>query len=245
MNINTTLITCTDENDIQSIGRMPFFSFNEEKFLWFPDGLDYSDYLEKLVFNVARRPKRLIAHLQRIFYCFYAHKSEQLFAAIIDFLVILNKRGEAISWRVVIGARSQLSSDQFQLLKDYLKNDGSDVHRLPANQHSIFTKGLLGVNKMIRENEQSFEKMDYDPLELARDHIEYSQLEEARQVLENAVVNDPKRVELQQELLGLYQSTRDSLGFNRMLAELNQLEINMVDEWGQLEGYFKGRSNNG
>ncbi len=245
MNINTNLITCGDESDTRSIDRMSFFSCDDEDFFWFQDAVGCTDFLGKLVFNVARKPKRLTAHLQRIFYCFKAHKSEQLFAAIVDFLVVLNKRGEAISWRVVIGAKSQLSSDQFQLLKSYLKNDQDEVHRLPANQYSIFTRGLLGVNNMVRQIEQPLENMDYDPLELARDHIEYSQLEEAKLVLERAVVSDPGRSELQHELLVLYQSTRDSLGFNRMFAELAQLEVNMVDEWGQLNDYFKGRNNNG
>lgn len=245
MNINTHLITCSDENNTQAIQQVLFFSFNEENFLWSPDTVVYADFLEKLVFNVARKPKRLITHLQRIFYCFHTHMSEQLFAAIVDFLVILNKRGEAISWRVVIGAKSQLSSDQFNLLKNYLKNDESEAHLLPGNQYSIFSKGLLGVNKIVKQIDHPDELMDYDPLDLARDHIEYSQLEEAKQVLEKAVMNHPERVELQQELLAVYQSTRDSIGFNRMLAELSQSGINMTDEWVQLNDYFKGRNNNG
>lgn len=245
MNIKPNLITCADENNIQSIEQVLFFSFNEENFLWSPDTVVYADFLEKLVFNVARKPKRLITHLQRIFYCFHAHLSDQLFAAIVDFLVILNKRGEAISWRVVIGAKSQLSPDQFYLLKNHLKNDESDVHLLPGNQHSIFTKGLLGVNKIVSQVESPNEAAGYDPLDLARDHVEYSQLEEAKQVLEKAVVDDPARIELQHELLVLYQSTRDAIGFNRMFAELTRLEINMADEWVQLYDYFKGRNNNG
>lgn len=245
MNNHTNLIICTDETDVQPVEQARFFSLQEANFLWSPEALVYTDFLDKLVFNIARRPRRLITHLQRIYYCFHTNLNEQLFAAIVDFLIVLNKRGQAISWRVLIGAKSQLSSDQFQLLKGYLKGDYGDINLLPGNQYSIFSKGLLGLNKMVQQIEQQREESGYDPLELARDHIEYSQLEEAKQVLEKAVLEQPARSELHHELLALYQSTRDSTGFNQMLTELTQSGFTITDEWMQLNDYFKGRNNDG
>ena len=44
--------------------------------------------------------------------------------ALVDFLFILNKRGEAISWRMLMGVKSRLNPERFLQLKNYLKNEG-------------------------------------------------------------------------------------------------------------------------
>jgi len=245
MSIDNNLIIRASENITELPITQPcFFSLQDIDLLWNPEVLVYTDFLEKLVFRIARKPKHLISHVQRIYYCFHTNLNEQLFAAIADFLFVLNKRGQAISWRILIGAKSRLNTDQFDVLKNYLKDEYADVNLLSGNRYSIFTRGLLGVNDMVKP----FKKPDqpvYDPLELARDHIEYSQLEEAKQVLEEAILEQPTRLDIHHELLVLYQSTRDSAGFNQMLSELTQLGVDMIDEWAQLDNYFKGRNSDG
>ena len=78
-------------------------------------------------------------------------------------------------------------------------------------------------------------------MELARDYIEYSQLDEAKHVLEMAILEQPERLEIHYELLTLYQSMRDSAGFNQMLIQLTHAGIDLIDEWTQLNIYFKGQ----
>jgi len=245
MTVDNNLIIRTSGNITEpSVTQARFFSLQDIDLLWSPEALVYTDFLEKLVFRIARKPKHLTTHIQRVYYCFHANLNEQLFAAIVDFLFVLNKRGLAISWRIIMGAKSRLNADQFDVLKDYLKDEHADASLLPGNRYSIFTRGLLGVNDMVQQLKKQ-EQFVYDPLELARDHIEYSQLEEAKLVLEKAVLEQPARLDIQHELLGLYQSTRDSTGFNQMLAELTQSGVKVIDEWAQLGNYFKGRNSNG
>ncbi|MDD2723064.1 MAG: hypothetical protein PHH59_03450 [Methylovulum sp.] len=244
MTVDTDLIVCKNEKKNSPVQGIGFFSLQDANMLWSPERLNYSDFLEKLVFRIARKPNALMPHLQRIYFCFHKNLNEQLFAAIVDFLVILNKRGLAISWRVLIGAKSILNAYQFKMIKDYLKDEHARFSLLTGNQYSIFTKGLIGVNNMISYIDKP-EKLDYDPLEIARDHIEYSQLEEAKHVLENAILKQPKRFELQHELLALYQSTRDPEGFNKMLNELKQSGFDIIDEWNQLNYLFKGQNSDG
>jgi len=244
MNNGISLITCDDNNERESSGLIRFFSLQDIGLLWYPDAFLYEGFLEKLVFRIARQPKSLIVHIQRIYYCFYNELNSQLFAAIIDFLVILNGRGQAISWRVVIGAKSRLSPDQFSELKNYLKSDHPDPSVLSGNRYTIFTRGLLGTNRLIQQAKKK-QGNSYDPLILARDHIEYSQLEEAKKVLENAILSDPDRPDLHHELIALYKSTRDTTGSNQMLAELTQAGIVITSEWKQLNDYLDGRNSNG
>ena len=244
MSIGADVIVCHNDNKNKPLQGIRFFSLQEANILWSPELLDYSDFLEKLVFRIARKPKDLISHLQRIYFCFHKDLNEQLFAAIVDLMVILNKRGQAISWRVLIGVKSHLNSDQFQELKDYLKDEYSRPHLLKGNQYSIFSKGILGMSVMINYVDK-LNKFDYDPLEIALDHIEYSQLEEAKYVLEKAILQQPTRLELHHELLALYQSTRDPEGFTKMFDELKQSGFDIIDEWNQLNNLFKGLSKDG
>ncbi|MGZ8191432.1 MAG: type IV pilus assembly protein FimV [Methylococcaceae bacterium] len=238
------LITYNNGNETEPSKLDRFFSIENTGCLWSAETLDYDDFLEKLVFSIARKPKCLITHLQRIFFCFHKNLNEQLFAAIVDLMIILNKRGQELSWRMIIGAKSRLSPDQFDTLKDYVKDDLADATLLLGNQYSILSKGLVGVNTLIQQIETS-NAPGYDPLEIARDHIEYSQLEDAKKVLEKAILKQPTRQDLHHELLELYQSTLDSAGFYTMQAEIAQSGVDTTAEWSQLDTYFKGRNNNG
>ena len=96
---------------------------------------------------------------------------------------------------------------------------------------------------MIQQIEK--EEKEDDPLAIALDYIEYSQLDEAKQVLEEAILVRPERLDLRQELIDLYRLTGDSNGFHQMLAKLTRLGISITDDWNQLNNYFEGQNNNG
>lgn len=243
MNGSMNLIVSNDESTANHLPRFRVFYVTDKDFLQSAGHLDDKELLEKLVFNIARKPRHLLTHVQRIYHCFEKSWSEQLFAAVTDLLIVLNGRGRAISKRVVFGTMSRLSEEEFLVFKELLEGK-TKASQLLGNQYSIFSKGLNGVNNLIQQSEQNA-KPDYDPLELAWDHIEYSQLEQAKHVLEEAIIADPLRAELQLELLSLYRSTRDFKGFSQMLNQLQQSGVNMVNEWAGLNDYFKGQENNG
>jgi hypothetical protein len=79
---------------------------------------------------------------------------------------------------------------------------------------------------------------DIDPLELARDFIDYSQLAQAQLVLEAAVFKQPDRLELHKELLAIYRSTRDKAGFHEMFNKLTQTDFALPEGWQLLDVYF-------
>jgi hypothetical protein len=241
MKVDTLLVTYNG-NKTEPSELKRFFSLQDASCIWASEILDYEDFLEKLVFSIARKPRHLITHLQRIYFCFHKNLNEQLFAAIIDFMVILNKRGEEISLRMVVGAKSKLSPEQFNVLRNYLEDGSADATLLLGNQYSILTKGLVGDITLVQQVEK-IKVQGYDSLIIARDHIEYSQLEEAKRVLEKAILMQPERSDLHQELLELYKLTLDSVSFYIMMAEITQLEIGTTAEWDQLDIYFKGRNN--
>ena len=243
MKTNVDLIVCRDESTKPLIEKIPFFSRDEKNVFWLTD-LDDVVLLEKIIFSLARKPKQLDVHLRRIYYCLSNKMTDQLFAAIVDFLIILNGQGLSISWRVVLGTKDVLSESQFSVLNNYLKNITRNPASLSGNKYSIFSKGLNGSNNLVVLNDVT-PQMDYDPLDLARDYIEFSQLEEAKSVLEKGVFANPLRMDLQNELLILYRSTQDSERFEKTLAKMVGIGVTISDEWKQLNTYFKGRVNDG
>jgi len=233
-----------DEGDMDTLKDLQFFSLEDENLLWSEERMAYTGYLEKIVYRITRKPRNLICHLKRIYYCFNASLNDELFAALIDFLVVLDRRGQAISWRMIIGSRSRLNNKQFKMLKDFLKDNNANANLLIGNQYSVFARGFLGTDDLIRQIEAQ-NNHDYDILEIVRDYIEYSQLEEAKDVLESAVFQDLTRIDLQEELLSLYKSTRDETRFRTKLTELLQMDVKLSGEWDKLNTFFIGLKNNG
>ncbi len=237
MTIYSQLVTCSDEqNTANEATKFNMFLLSDSDAFNFTDNKLPDNYLKNLVFLVARKPKRLITHIQRIYHCYQTNLQEQLFAALVDLLVVLNKRGKAISQRMIIGAKSKLSEEQYKMLKKFMDED-FDVALLSGNQYSVFTKGLVGTRNLVQQIETS-DKQTHDPLELAHDYIEYSQLAEAKDILEKAIINQPQRLELHQCLLELYKATLDTSGFIKMFNIVSGLDVVMPSDWSTLQAFF-------
>jgi len=233
-----TLITCSEgQEDTYGFPKWnTIFLPSDSNTFNFVDNRLSEHVLKNLVFHISRKPRQLITHIQRIYYCYCANLPEQLFAALVDFLVVLDRRGTEISWRMICGTRSKLSRKQYKLLRTFMMNE-MDIALLVGNQYSIFTRGLIGTQNLVQQVSFSNERT-YDPLDLARDYIEYSQLAEAKDVLEKAIINDPHNLELHQSLLELYKSTRDVSGLRKMVEILAGLNITMPDGWNELLALF-------
>lgn len=240
MTLYSQLIACSNEqNNANEASEFNVFLLPDSDAFSFPNNKLPDNFLKNLVFLVAKKPKRLITHIQRIHHCYQSNLQEPLFAALVDLLVVLNGRGKAISRRMIIGTKSKLSDGQYKKLQTFM-TENFDVALLSGNQYSVFTKGLVGTGNLVQQIETS-DKQTYDSLALAHDYIEYSQLDEAKDVLEKAIVNQPQRLELHQCLLELYKSTLDTSGFTTMFNILAGLDVAMPDDWSTLQAFFNER----
>ncbi|MDD1622197.1 MAG: hypothetical protein LUQ11_12020 [Methylococcaceae bacterium] len=190
--------------------------------------------LNALVFKVRRNPKDLNAHLRRIYFCYQKRLSAQLFAALLDFVIILQGKGLAICRRMIGGSRAQLDSQQVATLIKAV--DDEDSRR--GNSFSLFTSGLVGTCELF-EYHQRGEK-EHDFLVLANDFIEYSQLEQAMDVLEMGITVSPDRQDLQEALLELYKSTRNRTRFEGFYKTLRETGVPLMDEWRSMAIFFEG-----
>jgi hypothetical protein len=242
MIIYSQLISCSDEHSsANEPTEFNMFLLSDSDAFNLTDNKLPDNCLKKIVFLIARKPKQLITHIQRIYHCYHENLQEQLFAALVDLLVVLNRQGKAISQRMIIGTKSKLSAEQYNILQKFMAED-FDVALLAGNQYSVFTKGLIGTRNLVQQIETS-EKQTHDPLELAYDYIEYSQLAEAKDILEKAIINQPQRLELHQCLLELYKATLDTSGFIKMFNIVDGLGVSIPNEWNALQAFFDERKN--
>jgi len=193
------------------------------------------DLYQQLVFKVLKKPKLLISHLQRIYLTYSLGMQDQLYAALVDLLWVLDGKGIELSGRMVKATQTHLTEQQVKMLGGFLNNTGL----LVGNKFSvcITEKGKdLIVEKNIKLDDS------YDPLDLARDYIEYSQLDEALKTLEEALILTPERLDIQSELLELLKVSRNIQEFTRIEQVFLDKEMELSVEWSQLAEYFSGIS---
>jgi hypothetical protein len=162
--------------------------------------------------------------------------SEQLYAALLDLLIILNNKGKLFSQRMIHGSRSQLDSAQLSKLSQ----TSLDWLTVIGNRYSLFTTGLIGKSELLVVTE--FEQEQHDYLILAEDFIEYSQIEEAMKILELGLTSNPARQDLQALLLEIYQMTRDSERFKLQYQSIRATGVPLIDEWQLLADSFEGKT---
>lgn len=195
-----------------------------------------SSSLNTLILKVCRKPGDLMAHLHRIYFC-YAHAlSEPLYAALLDLLIVLDGKGHDLCRRLIMGCRKQLDTEQWLALN----TANHQPQSLQGNKFCLFTQGLIGTTELLHVKRQ--QTVGRDPLLLARDFIEYSQLDAAMTTLEQALTTDSFRTDIQTLLLELYQSTSNHQRFQNQYDSMVKNAAPLIDAWRALAEVFAGKT---
>jgi len=210
--------------------------WDNEPLLFADESQAINSNLRTLSSKVSRKPIDLMAHLHRIYFCYRNALIDPLYAALLDFLIILNGKGRKISSRLIHGSRSQLDPNQIALLKNAL----ACTDRSQGNRFSLFATGIVGTTQLVEILHKEQEQHDY--LALANDFIEFSQLEEAMSVLEQGLNDYPERQDMQAALLELYKSTDSRERFNQMYESIKAVNVSLSDDWKMLADFFDGKT---
>lgn len=206
-----------------------------EALLFVDDQNDPHALLTKLVYRVSRRPKDLLSHLRRIYCCYQNHLPQQLYGALLDLLLVLNGKGQSLSQRLITGCRSRLEVKFWHALKVSC----SLPERLPANGYSLFSSGGIGSVYLVDYSHHNL--IEHDFLKLADDYIEYSQLNEAMEILEQGLRIEPERIDAQSMLLQLYKSTDSQDRFSTQYQLLLDGNAPLIEGWLALKQFFDGK----
>jgi hypothetical protein len=189
---------------------------------------------EHLAHAVAAAPGNLLRHTQRVFFHYRADDADGLYSALFDLFTALREKGRRLRRRLLFGAQPKLLPEQFEALNLWLSQAAPpDEKLMPKASAAVLSSGVEGACALVEVIEGA-KLAQRDPLLEAREYIEYSQIEEARELLESAVLDAPDREDLQAELLHLYLATRDFEHFRAMREKLTELITSLPDYWQTL-----------
>jgi hypothetical protein len=193
---------------------------------------EVSDYL---VFEIARSPRNLKNHMHRIWLQYDREEANLLFAALFDLWLALGGSGNTLFKRMLLGSETVLEASQFKWLLSLSDPKILRSSDTPEWLGSVLDSGFCGRLDCLDAAKESEETTNRDPLQEARECLEYSQVEQAQELLENALVSDSLREALHLELLDIYKSTRDLAALKKMQSRLkSDVDLTVLGKWEAL-----------
>jgi tetratricopeptide (TPR) repeat protein len=195
----------------------------------------------KLAHQITRSHNDLRSHVQRIFIFIEQAKPDAAFSGLVDLFLVLEDKGSALKKRMLLSAKQLLSEEQFDFLRQSLSLGLVSNTHLKKARYSILTDG--------RKSNESFihkvvlpEDRPTDVIEQARSYLEYGQIDQARIMLEQAILDEPEKVEYQQELLDIFQKLADRVLFISFYEQLLERKKVLPLLWQQLAEDFNYKS---
>jgi hypothetical protein len=113
---------------------------------------------------------------------------------------------------------------------------------LPLAAGSVLSKGVTGTTNLVQRL-GIVSSHGLDPLDEARNCLEYGQVDKAQCLLEAATLQAPEREALHRELLDIYRHTRDSDALVAMRRHIGALSVPVEDAWRETKRYLQACMN--
>lgn len=191
-----------------------------------------------LAHQIARKPRDLLAHVQRIRLAARHRLQPVLHGALLDLNIALGKRGPALRKHMLDVVAEVLPEQSRSYFGGLLEQGIHAYDPITDPGISVLCKGISGSVDFIEAGTGEDVRYHDTPLEQALASIESSQLEHAREVLEGAIYGGNSDPEQQQLLLDLYRKTDDRLHFSVLYSTLGEGQKFMPESWDGLADYF-------
>ena len=208
----------------------PAFYLAQRKELTLPEAVRSQWLGDALAHLVARTPKDLRRHVQRVLLHHAQGQGDALYAALIDLFIVLGAAGYALRERLFKASASLLSNDQQQFLVSHMDIGvlAGDMH-LPAPRSRLSLGATGSFDFITRDSSQK--RDERSPIEQANDYISYGQLDLAQATLEQALIENPNDDQVCVELIQLFQHTRDIEALSKLLTKLGDVAPTALSEF--------------
>lgn len=186
----------------------PAFAYAPTGPLYRPGSCDPLDAWRFLSSAVARDPLDLESHARRVALAASSQHAGQTFTALMDVFLALGDKGRNLRTQLLEMATPSLSSEDADFFRQALISGLSRGAGLPMGTHSVLDPGLMGRLDMVAHQRQQAAAQSV--AEQAAALVDQGDLAAARQLLEEAVLQNPDDLEASHELLGIYRHSRDS-----------------------------------
>lgn len=211
------------------------FKMTEETALQLPAAYETLPTWRLLSHHIRRYPMDLRAHVQRIMLVVERPLETFVAGSLLDLFLALGNSGVLLKTRMLELAKPHLPDSAYQFFAQHLE-ESSPTLKFTWFEGSMLATGLTSQPiPLLQVNRQPSIK-DYTSLwDEVQACLEYGQVEQAQTLLEQEVLAGRANEALQNELLTLYQSTRDKTAFNNTLTTMEAQDMEMISRWKDLQ----------
>jgi hypothetical protein len=196
----------------------PVFAYLRAGRLECPAGVDPITAWRHLSGQVARDPLDVEAHVRRVLLACRPPLAERIFGALVDLFLAFGDRARGLRRLLLDQAEPWLDPQDAHLLRIHLDSGLPRTVRLPVQDWSLFDNAVLGTAAMV--DLQRREVARETPFQQAMSLLEYGDLDGARGMLEEALLDAPQDDEVLRELLAIYRHSRDDAAKASMAERL-------------------------
>ncbi|MEY4749088.1 MAG: hypothetical protein RIQ60_1302 [Pseudomonadota bacterium] len=169
---------------------------------------------------VTRDGLDLEAHTRRILLACQPELRDHLFGALLDLFLCLQQQGRGLRQVMLDKARNHLDAEEIHFLEQHLEPGLSAQAQLPAQAGSVHDRGVLGSTQLVRHERVAARQLSGFEDAMAR--VDEGDLDGARVLLEDMLLDNPDQTDVSRELLNIYQYARDDAAKVAMQARLQQ-----------------------
>jgi len=200
--------------------------------------VDRDAALSCLGHRILGKPADLRAHVQRILLLVKDGDGAALYSALLDLMISLGANGRALKQQMLRLAEPLLAPATMAFFREHLDRgvapDDPQVRRVKGALLRV--SHVAGVPLVTRAGEQSTQLVSV--MDQANSLLEYGQLEQAVELLENALLQDPDQESEAELLLGLYRLLREEARWHGMCEQL-QINFNRLPAaWAKKPEHF-------
>ena len=211
------------------------FGLAGERQLQVDEGYDPVSAWRALSHHVVRYPRDLRAHAQRILLGQNNGEiADFLPGSLQDLFLTLENNGYPLRRRLLDLSEQHLTGEEFSYFSHWIKqNAKNDTTHHCWQIGSVLSSGNCGGESLLNqeEDEKDVAAAYIGVLEEARACLDYGQLDVAQQLLEDEILKSPTSIEIEQELLTIYQYSRNKDQFDILTNKLLEQGISLSDEW--------------
>lgn len=196
-----------------------------------------------LIHRIARSPNDLSAHVMRIQLCLRFKDPARLYGALLDLNIVLGRNGDRLKHRMLQLAKPVLSDKQLDFLFQNISESELLAETATESDYSVLSKGYTGQARFIEMRKAEPLVLLRTVVQQANDYLEYGQVQEAKQLLEQYIMREPWYRDLHENLLDIYWATRDLKACQDMYGRLSDKELPDQTIWRDMIKRLKNVEN--
>jgi hypothetical protein len=207
----------------------PAFAYQPGGKLQAMPGSEPASVWRHLSSQIARDPLDLESHVRRVSLAADGGEPGQAFTAMVDLFLALGPKGRGLRSMLIRHAEKALTPEELDYLRAALDSGLSPGMDLPLGVHAALDPGLMNGTAMVRHSRAAAAERSL--VEQAGELLDHGDIEAARRLLEEALMQSPEDEAVSKELMAIYRHTRDTQAVAAMRDRLAERHGRVPAAW--------------